>query len=121
MRWINKSGLKNELPKLLKNRVYVGISAGSIVLGKTIQASEEFLYDEKVNNAPKGLGYITFNFRPHFNSPDFPKVRDKNLGEISKRLKGDLYALDDESAIVCKNGKIKVVSEGEWKKYVKSK
>jgi len=117
MRWINKSGLKNELPKLLKTRVYVGISAGGIALGKTIQASEEFLYGDEVKSAPKGLGYINFNFRPHLNSPHFPKVRDKNLKKISKRLNGDLYACDDNSAIACVNNKIKVVSEGKWIKY----
>src|ERR1044072_3218010 len=31
MRWINKSGLAKILPKLLEKRVYVGLSAGSMV------------------------------------------------------------------------------------------
>lgn len=117
MEWFIKSGLKDELQKLLKNRVYVGISAGGIILAKTIQASSEYLYGDEVNNAPPGLGYIDFNFRPHFNSPHFPKVRDKHLRRVSKRLNGDLYALDDNSAIVYLNGKIRVISEGKWKKY----
>ncbi|MGD0728781.1 MAG: Type 1 glutamine amidotransferase-like domain-containing protein [Candidatus Micrarchaeaceae archaeon] len=121
MEWFIKSGLKNELPKLLKTRVYVGISAGGIILAKTIQARSEFLYGDEVNKAPAGLSYINFNFRPHLNSPYFPKVRDKYLKTVAERLTGDLYALDDNSAIIYINGKIKVVSEGKWKKYSKSK
>ncbi len=114
---ITKSGLNKELPTLLKKRVYVGISAGSIVTAKKISARSEFLYDYKIDKAPRGLGYINFNVRSHFNSPDFPKARDGYLKKISKKLKGDLYALDDESAVLCIDGKTKVISEGKWKKY----
>lgn len=37
--------------------------------------------------------------------------------EVSKKLEGDLYALDDNSAVLWIDGKIKVISEGIWKKY----
>jgi dipeptidase E len=117
VRWMAKSGLKKALPGLLKRRVYVGISAGSIALCPRLSATPEYLYGEELNDAPAGLGYVDFHFRPHLNSPYFPKVRDKNLRKVAKRLNGDLYALDDESAIVWVDGKIKVVSEGTWKKY----
>lgn len=112
-----KSGLKTELPSLLKNRVYVGISAGSIVTAKRISASSEFLYEYNPKNAPFGLGLHNFNVRSHFNSSDFPKVRDKYLRAISQKLEGDLYALDDDSAVLLTDGKIKVISEGRWKRY----
>jgi dipeptidase E len=117
VKWMVRSGLKKELPRLLRKRVYVGISAGSIALCKKLSTVPEYLYGDEVNNAPPGLGYVNFNFRPHLNSPYFPKVRDKNLKKVAKKIKGDLYALDDDSAIVWVNGKIKVVSEGRWKKY----
>lgn len=117
MRQMVKSGFDKELPKLLRNRVYVGISAGSIVLCKRLSASSEYLYGDETNNAPRGLGYLDFNFRPHFNSIHFPKLNDKNLGKVAKRLKGDLYAMDDNSAIVWVNGMIRVVSEGKWIRY----
>lgn len=119
MKWVVRSGLKDELPGLLKRRVYVGISAGGIILAKTIQASSEFLYGDEGKSIPSGLGYIDFNVRPHFNSPDFPKVRDRQIKKVSKKLNGDLYAIDDKSAIVYANGKIKIVSEGKWKRYGK--
>ena len=117
MRWIVKSGLKEELPSLLKDHVYVGISAGSIVVSERLSASSEFLYGDEHADDPPGLGYIDFNIRPHLNSPYFPKITDKNLEEVSKKLDGDLYALDDNSAVLYVDGKIKVISEGKWKKY----
>ncbi len=41
MRWINESGLKELLPELLKNKVWVGVSAGSIVTLSTIALSNK--------------------------------------------------------------------------------
>jgi len=119
MNWILKSGLANEFPRLLKRRAYVGISAGSLVLSKEIQGKSERLYGDETENPPNGLGYINFQIRPHLNSPYFPKIRDKNLRELSKNLVGDLYALDDNSGVLYDDGKIEVISEGHWIKYSK--
>src|SRR3989344_5585233 len=33
MRWINKSGLIKFLPEMLKTKIYVGVSAGSMITG----------------------------------------------------------------------------------------
>jgi dipeptidase E len=117
MKWILKSGLAKEFLRLLKERIYVGISAGSIVTSKEIQAESEDLYGDEIKNPPKGLGYIDFHIRPHLNSPYFRRVNDKNLKELSKKLSGDLYAIDDDSAVLFNDGKIEVISEGKWIKY----
>ena len=114
---IKKSGLIEQLENLLETRVYVGISAGSIALAKTIFACSEFIYSDEDGKSHPGLGYVDFNFRPHLYSDEFPKVRDENLKEISHKLDGDLYAMDDESGIVCIGGEIEIVSEGKWIKY----
>ncbi len=117
MKWVVRSGLKRELPELLRRRVYVGISAGSIIMSRRLSASSESLYGDGADASPPGLGYVNFNLRPHLNSPDFPKVRDRRLRAISKRLEGDLYALDDDSGLVYTDGKIQIISEGRWKRY----
>jgi dipeptidase E len=117
MKQIIKSGLRDELPALLKDRVYVGISAGGIVTNKKLSAASKFLYDDEKKDSPPGLGYVDFYVRPHLNSPSFPKVRDTNLRELAKQFDNDLYAIDDNSGILCINGKIKVISEGKWVKY----
>ena len=82
---------------------------------KTLRASSDYIYGSKV--APKGLELIAFNIRPHFNSPRFPKVRDRILKKVVKKLSGDVYALDDESGVLVNGNKIKVISEGTWKLY----
>ncbi|MCX6815336.1 MAG: Type 1 glutamine amidotransferase-like domain-containing protein [Candidatus Aenigmarchaeota archaeon] len=117
MKWIKNSGLKKELPGLLKTRVYVGSSAGSIVASRNLQACSDFIYGGEEKNAPSGLGLVDFHIRPHFNSPVFPKCIDKNLRIAAKKLSGDTYAIDDDSAVMFVDGKITVVSAGAWKKY----
>ena len=120
MYWIEKSGLKRELPKLLKTRVYVGVSAGSMVTAKNFNLSQsQRLYYEDIgkykNN--EGLGYVNFHIQPHLNSPDFPKVRIKHLQQIAKSIPEPIYAIDDQTAIKYEEGKVEVVSEGKWKRF----
>lgn len=118
---LKKSGLAKELPRLLKTKVYVGISAGSIVANKTLNASSEFLYDTRYGEGIAGLGLVDFAFRPHLNAPDFPKVRDTVLKKLSLKFDCDLYAIDDQSAIKIEDGKLTVISEGKWILYPKTK
>ncbi|MFH1650370.1 MAG: Type 1 glutamine amidotransferase-like domain-containing protein [Candidatus Woesearchaeota archaeon] len=115
--WMRKSGLDKELPELLKTRLYVGISAGSVALSKRIWADSEWLYGDELQKAPAGLGYIDFNFRPHLNSKYFTQARIENIEPVAKRLEGPLYACDDDTALVVDEEKITVVSEGTWRKF----
>jgi dipeptidase E len=118
MKQVAKSGLKKELPLLLKQRVYVGLSAGSIIASRTLFASSDYLfYGAETVGAPKGLGFVDFNVRPHLNSKHFPNVRDSKLKKIKWKFQGKVYALDDDSAILVDGNKIKVISEGVWKVY----
>ncbi len=118
MHWVNKSGLKEELLRLLKSRVYVGISAGSMIVSHVDPASgSKLLYGEPDASDVKGLGYIDFNVFPHLNSPYFPNLKDSNIQSVANTLGKDVYALDDNSALSYVDGKIKVISEGVWKKY----
>jgi dipeptidase E len=114
MRWLKKSGLAKALPKLLKKKVYVGISAGSIVTGPSLKALQLYYGKETTGQSDKSLRLVNFHFRSHFNSSDRPKARTKYLTKIAKQLKEPLYALDDNSALEIVGGKIKVVSEGKY-------
>lgn len=120
--WLNKSGLKEMLTEMLKTKIYVGASAGSMVTSKnmSITHSKKLYYDdlsEQKYDDEIGLGFIDFQIRPHFNSPDFPKANAKYLEEIAKEIPEAVYALDDNSALKVADGKITVISEGEWKKF----
>ena len=119
--WIKKSGLEEILPSLLKNKVYVGISAGSMVTAKRVSLpSENILYYEKERDLGEtlpGLGFVDFEIRPHLNSPHFPKVRLDFLEKLAHETKISFYAIDDQTAIKVVDKKISIVSEGEWKKF----
>ena len=120
MDWIKKSGLKELLPEMLKTKVFVGISAGSIVTGKSLGMSmSERLYSEKVEpyTDDEGLGYADFLVRPHLNSPHFPGMTLAVLDEVAKEQPETFYAIDDQTAIKVVDQKVEVISEGVWKKY----
>lgn len=121
LEWVRRSGFDKELPGLLRKRIYAGISAGSIVTNKTIQSTSSYIFNGE--KAPKGLGYVDFYIRPHLGSdkPKFKKINDRVLRSLASRLDGDLYAIDDDSAVLVDGKKIEVVSEGKWKLYKGSK
>lgn len=118
--WFNKSGLTTLLSELLRTRVYVGISAGSMVTSSMLAMTQSArLYSETLGEieGDRGLGLVDFYIRPHYNSPLFPNIRDEQLEKASKELDKDVYAIDDQSAIIVDGEEITVVSEGSWKKF----
>ncbi len=118
--WMEKLGVKDALPTLLQTKVYMGISAGSMVAAKTVSLSKEgILYYETVGSFvdSKGLGFVDFEIRPHLNSPDFPKVRLDYLEKLARETPMTFYAIDDASAVKVDGATVSVVSEGKWKKF----
>ncbi|MBI2028011.1 MAG: Type 1 glutamine amidotransferase-like domain-containing protein [Candidatus Levybacteria bacterium] len=118
--WIKRSGLVKLLPKFLENKVYVGISAGSMVTAKNFSLSTtNILYYEKNKSLKntKGLGFVDFEIRPHLNSKWFPKVRLNYLEKLEKEAPNTFYAIDDGTAIKVIDKRVTIVSEGMWKKF----
>jgi len=117
MEWINKSGLISILPKLLENKVYVGVSAGSMVTNKTLLLPiSQTIYEEDLDRTTEmnGLNYVDFYFLPHYNSPGSQNLTEQAIREAVKNRSEKFYALDDNSALKISDGKVEVVSEGEW-------
>jgi dipeptidase E len=120
MKQLKKSGLDKLLPVLLKKKIYVGISAGSMVAGKNLSlSSEAFLYNENTGQTMNytSLKFISLCILPHLNSEWFPRVRTNFLKEFVKKISTTVYALDDNSAVLVDEDKISVVSEGKWEKF----
>lgn len=115
LNWIKKSGLQEALPKLLETKVYIGISAGSRVVGRGFLLSH--VVAEAFNKADKGLEIVDFSIVPHINSKHFPERTFKRVKEESKKISYPIYAIDDNTAVKVVDNKISVVSEGEWKKF----
>ncbi|MBN2095632.1 MAG: Type 1 glutamine amidotransferase-like domain-containing protein [Candidatus Aenigmarchaeota archaeon] len=117
MRWLNKSGLAKALPELLKDKVYVGLSAGSMVTNPdlSLKLSQELFEEDMLETEElKGLNFVDFYFLPHLNSEWFKKVRKENIEKVGQEISRKIYALDDNSALKIIGNKIEVISEGEW-------
>lgn len=117
MRWLNKSGLAKLLPSLLRDKVYVGVSAGSMVTNPDLRLKlSQQIYGEDMieTEEMKGLDFVDFYFLPHLNSEWFKKMRIENIEKACKGINKPVYALDDYSALKVVDGKIEVISEGKW-------
>ena len=116
MRWINKSGLVNFLPELLKTKVYVGLSAGSMVTNPDLDIRlDKMIYEDDVEGeSMTGLNFVDFYFLPHLNSPHFSKRMEDNIRKAAEKYTRKMYALDDQSALKVVDGKVDVISEGRW-------
>jgi dipeptidase E len=113
MSWFNKSGLSEAIPRLLKNRVYVGVSAGSYIATPDIRFNSD-----NTGKILKGLDLVDFGLQVHLYSPKFPLA--KTLKAVKKRVKGcpyTVYALDDEMAIKVDGRDIEIVGEGKYVKF----
>ena len=87
--WMQQSGLADLLPSL-KELVYVGVSAGSIVT-TPYNCDAEF----NLGNVPKGsdralggdraLGLVDFTLYPHLNRVDMPDASLANYRKVGRR------------------------------------
>jgi dipeptidase E len=109
--WIRESGLANVLPSLHET-VWVGVSAGSMVMTPRIGAS--FV---QWPSAPddKTLGVVDFSIFPHLNV--FPSNTLTEAERWAGEIASPAYAIDDDTAITVVDGAVKVVSEGLWKHF----
>lgn len=117
MRWLNKTGLTNTLSDLLRDKVYVGVSAGSMVTCPDLALKlSQHLYEEDMleTESMKGLDLVDFYLLPHLNSEWFKKLRRENVEKVAKDIDAKIYALDDNSALKIIDDKIEVITEGEW-------
>jgi dipeptidase E len=120
MEQLKRTKLDKLLPKMLRSKIYVGISAGSMIAGKGLSlASDAILYYENVGQLKEygALNFVDLSIRPHYNSSFFPMVTDKVLIKMAKGMAEPIYALDDNSAIVVDGAKLTVVSQGKWKRF----
>lgn len=115
------SGLSDILPRLLESKIYVGISAGTVVATHDVSFSKsERIYSKEIGEIMdfKGLGLVNFHVRPHLNNPNFPSMSRENIEKLAAENSSEtIYAIDDNSAIQVVDDEVTVISEGEWKKF----
>lgn len=113
---IKETDIDKALPELLKTRVYMGISAGSMVIGQFLSHDLiKIVYPEEVfEELSTPLTYVDCLFIPHLNSEYFTQVRKEILEKHKADFAFPLYACDDDSALKVVDGNIEIVSEGEY-------
>jgi dipeptidase E len=110
--WMRESGLADLLPSL-RETVYVGFSAGSMVLTPRIGA--DFMGWKPPTDDDRTLGLVEFSIFPHVDHPDLPENTMAEAERWASGLGNPAYAIDDDTAIRVVDGTVEVVSEGHWK------
>jgi len=110
--WMRQSGLADLFPSLSK-MVYVGLSAGSLIMSPSI--GEEFVHWKPPMGGNQTLGLVDFEMFPHLDHPALPENTLAHAEKWAASLARPGYAIDDETAIKVVDGAVEVVSEGYWK------
>jgi len=115
--WMRHSGLADLLPSL-RETVYVGFSAGSMVL--TPRIGEDFVYSKSTTTDDSTLGIVDFSIFPHLDHEALPENTVADAERWAAGLTCPAYAICDDSAIKVVDGTVEVVSEGHWKLFTPS-
>jgi dipeptidase E len=110
--WMRESGLADLLPSL-RETVWVGLSAGSMVM--TPRIGEDFVHWKPPTRGDEALGLVDFSIFPHVDNADLPENTMADAERWAAGIPGPAYAIDDETAIKVVDGAAEVLSEGHWK------
>lgn len=113
--WMRQSGLANLLSSL-PEKVWVGLSAGSMVM--TPRIGDAFVaMRPALTGDDRTLGVVDFSIFPHL---DYPGFAGNTLAEAEKwaaDIGGPAYAIDDQTALKVQHGTVEVISEGKWRRF----
>ena len=107
--WMQKSGLADLLPSLPET-VWVGVSAGSMVMAPRIGA---YFVQWPSALDDRTLGIVEFSIFPHLDV--FPGNTLAEAEPWAADIAGPAYAIDDQTAIKVADGRVEVITEGHWK------
>ncbi|MGE5041474.1 MAG: Type 1 glutamine amidotransferase-like domain-containing protein [Candidatus Levyibacteriota bacterium] len=113
---MRKAGFEKALKKFLsEDKLYIGVSAGGIVVTPTIAIAGVEPGD--ANNIGMqdftGLSMVDFEFSPHV--PDM--VSYDSVENFSKTTPHKVYAVDDYAAVLVQDDKVSVIGDGKYKIY----
>jgi dipeptidase E len=119
---ISASGLAAGLAGILESKVYVGVSAGSMIFSRNLSTRTGDAFGEHEDlqilgeTPPRSpIGMFDWYLKPHMNSASFRNRTPAWFEKAAAKLDFPIYALDDDSAIRVRGEDIDVVSEGEWR------
>jgi len=110
--WMRQAGLADLLPSLSET-VYVGLSAGSMVM--TPRIGEDFVRWRPPTGDDETLGLVDFSIFPHVDHEDMPGNSMAEAERWAAGMSVPCYAIDDQTAIRVTDDTVDVVSEGHWR------
>jgi dipeptidase E len=113
--WMRQSGFVDLMPSLSET-VYVGMSAGSMVMTPRIGA--DFVgWQPPDGGDDSTLGVVDFSICPHVNGEGMPGNTMAEAESWIQGISGPAYITDGQTAIAVVDGVVEVVSEGQWKRF----
>lgn len=114
--WMRQTGLAELLPSLSRT-VYVGVSAGSIVMtphNPDVESNLQWIPpgSDLAREGDRALGLVDFALTVHVDREGFNTSSD--VETWASELPVPTYALDDQSAVRVTEERVDVVSEGSW-------
>jgi dipeptidase E len=110
--WMRQSGLVELFPSL-PDTVYVGLSAGSMVMTPTI--GKGFARWKPPGGDDSTLGVVDFAIFPHLDNEALPNNSMAHAERLAAGISVPAYAIDDETAIKVVDATVDVISEGHWR------
>src|SRR3954465_13713331 len=99
--WMRQSGLADLLPSL-RDTVWVGLSAGSMVM--TPRIGDDFVGWKPPSGGDATLGIVDFSIFPHVDHPDLPHNTMAAAERWAAEIPNPAYAIDDDTAIKVSDG-----------------
>ncbi|MFI0724277.1 Type 1 glutamine amidotransferase-like domain-containing protein [Streptomyces sp. NPDC021224] len=97
----------------LHDTVWVGLSAGSMVMTPRIGA--DFVEWKPPTGGDETLGVVGFSLFPHLDHPALPENTMADAERWAAALPNPAYAIDDDTAVKVTDGAVEIVSEGHWR------
>jgi dipeptidase E len=111
---MRQSGLADLLPSL-REMVWVGLSAGSMVM--TPRIGEDFVNWKPPVGGDETLGVVDFSIFPHLDHEEMPENAMAYAEIWAAGMPVPCYAIDDQTAIKVVDDTVEVISEGHWKRF----
>ena len=119
------SGLAPVLRELLDEKVYVGMSAGSMIFSRLHAVAVAALDDQdevdmlQLDEVAPALPLFDWYLVPHLGAPYFPHATDEWAADVAPRLGGSAWFLDDRSSLIVRDpdAEPEVVSDGHWLRF----
>jgi dipeptidase E len=121
-RSITGNDLAGGFLEALQSRVYVGVSAGSMIFSRNLTAHSADIIGDVADLHVLGartveppFGLFDWYLKPHLYSPHFAERDDAWADRIAGEADFPIYFIDDETALRVIDDKVDVVSEGRWR------